>query len=133
MRAPTEPALPSMPSVPSEPPPRPELPAQDSSALATTNGAEAFASEPRDPAWATRTEGAIRDRLTSLGTKLETECHQTRCKLVLDGGNAEVSKALARIESANGLVGFASSIVLTAPEQRADGTMVLRAFAIFER
>ena len=64
---------------------------------------------------------------------LQTECHQTQCKLVLDGDQKSVGKAIATMESTEGLQGFASTIFLTAPEQRTDGTITLRAFATFAR
>lgn len=95
-----------------------------------------FAQERRDESWAAATETEIAHRLEHLrGAALEgTECRQTECRIILAGADPkELSKAIADIQGKHGLVGFASSVLLTAAEPRADGRLVLRAFATFER
>jgi hypothetical protein len=97
---------------------------------------DTFAQERRDDAWAVATEAEIAKRLEHLrGAALErTECRQTECRLVLAGEDPkELGKAIADLQGKHGLVGFASSLLLTAAEPRADGRLVLRAFATFER
>ena len=129
MRAPANPALPATDT------PRPVLPSETGEPPQHRGSpAEVFSTEVRDVRWAEATEHAIEKRLDKLGAaRLQTECHQTQCKLVIDGDEKSVSKAIATMESTTGLQGFASSIFLTAPEPRPDGTLVLRVFATFTR
>ncbi len=105
-------------------------------ALPPTQSAEAtFAAQPRDADWAPPTENEIRRRFKKIrGAKLEeTECRENRCRLVVAGSEADVSQTISDLESDRGLHGFASNILLTAPERKPDGSLVLRAFAVFER
>lgn len=95
-----------------------------------------LAAEARDPAWADATEAELRRRLREIrGARLEgTECRRTLCRLTFAGSEAEIGDAIAALEHPRGgLVGFASNLVLTAPERTAEGALVLRAFARFER
>ena len=68
------------------------------------------------------------------GARLDgAECRHTQCQLTVVGTEGDVGRTIADLEGANGLHGFARQLILTAPERRADGTLVLRAFAAFER
>ena len=97
--------------------------------------AETFAAQSRDNEWAPVTETAIKQRFTKVrGAKLEdTECRQNQCRLVIAGSQGDVSRTIADLESDRGLHGFAKNILLTAPEKQADGSLRMRAFAIFDR
>jgi hypothetical protein len=94
-----------------------------------------FSAQIRDDDWAPGTESQIRERFKKVrGAKLDsTECRTDRCKLVIAGSEGEVSQAIADLEGNRGLHGFATNLLLTAPEKKADGTLVLRAFATFKR
>jgi hypothetical protein len=105
-------------------------------APAPTQTAEAtFTGQARDADWAPATETEIRRRFQKVrGAKLQTaECREDRCQLVVAGSEADVSQTIADLESDRGLHGFASNVLLTAPERKPDGSLVLRAFAVFER
>ncbi len=95
----------------------------------------AFTSQTRDAEWAPATETEIKRRFKQVrGAKLEqTECREDRCRLVVAGSEADVGQTIADLESDRGLHGFATNVLLTAPERKPDGSIVLRAFAIFER
>lgn len=95
----------------------------------------AFAAQTRDPEWAPTTETEIKRRFKKVrGGRLEdAECRQSQCRLVITGSEGDVGKTIADLESDRGLHGFATTILLTAPETQPDGTLVLRAFATFER
>jgi len=104
--------------------------------LPPTQSAEAtFSAQPRDAEWAPATEAEIRRRFHQVrGAQLQTaECREDRCRLVVAGSEADVSQTIADLEGDRGLHGFASNILLTAPERKPDGSLVLRAFAVFER
>jgi len=94
-----------------------------------------FEAEVRDDEWAKPTERGIKQRFKHVrGAKLrEAECRQSRCRLVIAGSKSDVAQTIADLESARGLTGFAKSVLLTAPERQADGSLELRAFALFER
>jgi hypothetical protein len=118
----------------------PERPALNDATLPTLppppQSAEAtFTAQVRDDEWAPTTETEIKRRLTKIrGAKLEaTECRQNQCRLVLAGSEGDVGQTIADLEGTRGLHGFATNVLLTAPERRSDGTLVLRAFAMFER
>ncbi len=121
------PAKVGVPDRPSLPPPRPTLPSKTAEA--------SFDGESRDAAWASETEGTIARKFEKVrGAKLEkAECKQTQCKLTIVGSEGDVAQAIADLESARGLHGFAKNVLLTAPEKQSDGTLQLRAFAVFER
>jgi hypothetical protein len=101
----------------------------------TPAAAEAFEAEVRDVEWAKSTERGIKQRFKNVrGAALrEAECRQSRCRLTLAGSENEVSQAIADLEGARGLTGFAASVILTAPERKPDGSLELRAFAVFDR
>jgi hypothetical protein len=112
--------------------PRPELPPPAPGVTADV----AFAAQPRDADWAPGAEDEIRKRYRQVrGARLEaTECRRSQCRLVIAGSEADVGQTIADLERAQGgLRGFAANLVLTAPEHKPDGTMVLRAFAMFDR
>lgn len=105
-------------------------------ALPPTQSPEAtFLAQSRDPDWAPSTEGEIRKRFQKIrGAKLsETECRHSQCRIVVAGGEAEVSRTIADLEGDRGLHGFAQNLLLTAPERKPDGSLVLRVFALFDR
>jgi hypothetical protein len=95
----------------------------------------AFTAQNRDTDWAPSTEDEIRRRFKKVrGAKLsEAECRQSQCRIIVAGTQADVSRTIADLESDRGLHGFAQNILLTAPERKPDGSLVLRAFALFER
>lgn len=107
----------------------PALPAAPPAAAA------AFAAEPRDPSWAAPTEAELRRRFRDIrGAKLEDmECRARRCQLVITGSEGDVGQTIADLESHRGLHGFAANVLLTAPEKNPDGTLRLRAYAVFDR
>lgn len=115
----------------------PQLPSLDPKhpALPRLTAAEAFAAQPRDDDWAPSTENEIRKRFKQVrGAKLsELDCRQSQCRIVVAGTQADVSRTIADLEGDRGLHGFAQNLLLTAPERKPDGTLVLRAFAMFER
>jgi hypothetical protein len=93
----------------------------------------AFASQARDPTWAGPTETEISKRLGALKAPLDrVECRHDRCELTLAGDADAVSAAMASLESPKGLVGYAASWLLTAPETQ-NGRMTLRVYATFAR
>lgn len=92
-----------------------------------------FERQTRDPAWAGPTETEIKKRVTKLGAQVDTaECRHDRCLISLRGSEEQMTDALAKLESPAGLQGFAQSIYLTAPVEH-DGTLVVRAYATFDR
>jgi len=101
----------------------------------TPAAAEVFASETRDTEWAKSTEHRIKLRFKNVrgGTLRAAECRQTRCQLTITGSENQVSQAIADLGSARGLTGLADSVLLTAPERKRDGSLELRAFAVFSR
>jgi len=94
-----------------------------------------FTAQARDVEWAPSTETELRRRFTKIrGAKLEdAECRQSQCRLVIAGNEGDVGRTIADLESNRGLHGFAANVLLTTPERKSDGTLVLRAFAMFER
>ena len=130
-------------SAPAEPPPAkvtnveapraPELPARPS--LGSGKSAQAvFEAEPRDNEWAGDAEGEIKKRLKlRAGTLEAAECRQSQCRLVIAGSETDVGKAIADLEGHRGLHGYAKNVLLTKPDTRSDGTIVLRAYALFDR
>jgi hypothetical protein len=126
-------ATPATPELPGSgaPVPPPKLPAPPPSRPA----AEVFSEETRDATWAAPTEAALGQRLAKVrgGTVEHTECRSSRCQITLAGSPGEIKKSIADLESHRGLHGFARSVLLTAPEKRPDGKLVLRAYAVFER
>lgn len=111
--------------------PRPELP----NAGQTTTTHAKFESESRDVGWASETESGIQQRFAKVrGAKLEAaECRQQQCKLTIVGSEGDLAQTIADLEGPRGLHGYAKNILLTAPAKKPDGTLELRAYAIFER
>ncbi|MGE0401524.1 MAG: hypothetical protein AB7T06_32785 [Kofleriaceae bacterium] len=91
-----------------------------------------FERQTRDPTWAGKTETAIRNRVTKLGARVDTECRHDRCLISLRGTQEEMTDVLAKLETPEGLQGFAQSIYLTAPVEQG-GNLVVRAYATFDR
>ncbi len=95
----------------------------------------AFEAQVRDGEWAPATETEIKRRF-AVGIregKLESaECRQDQCLLTMSGSEEEMAKALADLETEGGLRGYADHIILDGPVQK-DGTMVIRAYAVFDR
>jgi hypothetical protein len=117
---------------PPAPTPAPSLPRQDG---VTSKTEATFAAEQRDDDWAPGVEKELVKRFANVrGAKLEdAECRHSQCRIVLAGSSSEVSRSIADLEGSRGLHGYAKNIVLTAPEKKPDGSLVLRAFAVFER
>ncbi|MCW5806253.1 MAG: hypothetical protein KIT31_28060 [Deltaproteobacteria bacterium] len=126
-------AAPAQPELPGSaaPVPPPKLPPPPPSRPA----AETFAEETRDPTWAAPTEAALAQRLAKVrGGKIAgTECRHSQCQITLAGTPGEIKKSIADLESHRGLHGFARTLVLTAPEKKPNGSLLLRAYAVFER
>lgn len=122
-RTPDKPQLPDQ--------PRPMLPDGGVPTLA-----QLYASEPRDLDWGPRTEKEIERRLAHLnGASLETtECHVSQCEITLSSTDEHgLQIAISGLEAQKGLAGLATTMMLTAPQKRADGSLLLRAFVSFER
>lgn len=111
----------------------PALPALD--APAPGDAVADFDRQTRDPAWAPRTEKTVRERFTKVrGGKLQSiECRESACRLEIAGSEGDIGQAIADLESPRGMHGFAKNIILSAPERKPDGSVVLRATATFER
>lgn len=95
----------------------------------------AFEAEARDPAWARATESEIKHRFATgvrEGQLDSAECRQRQCLLTMSGTEAEMSTALADLETEGGLRGFADHVVLDGPVLQ-DGRMIVRAYAVFDR
>ena len=94
-----------------------------------------FLLQSRDVAWAPSTENEIKRRYERIrGARLTAaECRHDRCRMELVGSRGDVARAIVDLEGDRGLHGFAANVVLTAPEQQANGSVVLQAFAVFER
>lgn len=119
-----EPSLPK----PTGPTPAPELVPQAPTAE------DVFSEEPRDDAWAVKTEAELAKRWKQIrgGTVESIECRRTRCRVLLVGPQNDIAAALADLEGPRGLHGYAQNVHLTAPQQRADD-IALRIFVRFER
>lgn len=116
--------------------PRPALPpAPAESAAPAPTASRVFEAETRDARWAPTAEAEIARRFKKLrGGALEsTECRHSQCRITVAGTEAEVAQTITELEGSRGLHGFAASVMLTAPERKPDGTIVLRAFARFDR
>ncbi len=113
-------------------PPRPTLP---SSPGGKSTAETIFAAQERDDDWAPGAETEIKRRFIKVrgGTLENAECRQSQCKLVIAGSESEVSRTIADLEGTRGLHGYAKNLLLTAPEKKSDGSVVLRAFAMFDR
>lgn len=94
-----------------------------------------FEAELRDAAWAPGVESGIKERFAQVrGAKLEqTECRKTKCRLTITGSEGDLAQTIADLEGPRGLHGYAKNVLLTAPAQKPDGTIELRAIAIFDR
>jgi hypothetical protein len=128
----TKVAVPGRPVLPDAATPnKPSLPDQGSGKTTDT----VFESEVRDGGWAGEVESKIQERFAKVrGAKLaSTECRQTQCRLTIVGSEGDLAQTIADLESHRGLHGYAKNVLLTAPAKKADGTLELRAFAIFER
>ncbi|MBA3452933.1 MAG: hypothetical protein H0T42_07570 [Deltaproteobacteria bacterium] len=112
--------------------PRPGLP--DAGPIDAPSHRDVFAAQPRDPAWATRTEDELelRFRKLKLTAVKGVECHADQCELTLSGPVETVSTTIAKLETPAGLSAVASSIVLGGPERTGD-QMTMRVYAVFER
>jgi hypothetical protein len=94
-----------------------------------------FEAEPRDTDWAPATERALARRFDKLrGAKLEqAECRASQCRVVIAGSQGDVGQTIADLEGHRGLHGFAKNVVLAAPSKRADGTIELGMYVVFDR
>jgi hypothetical protein len=94
-----------------------------------------FVRETRDDEWAETTEAELEARWKTIrGGKLESaECRQAQCKLVVSGSQDDVATTIADLEGSRGLHGFAQGVLLTSPERKDDGSIVLRVFVKFRR
>ena len=83
--------------------------------------------EARDPAWASATEAAIRERIESLldgraqPTVPQLECRETVCRmLVASGDQGDLRRFMAELNSRRGFVGDAKMLAFEDVESRAD-------------
>lgn len=136
--APEAPTLPGSGDAPESPTPPPtetppvEPPMPQAPADMTVNPGTEFARQTRDPSWAGPTEIEIKNRVTKLGARVDTECRHDRCLISLRGSHEQMTDVLAKLESPAGLAGYAQSIYLTAPVEQG-GNLVVRAYATFDR
>lgn len=94
---------------------------------------DAFAAQTRDPSWAPGVEAEISKRLRTLNVSVDrVECRHDQCELSVGGVEDAVTDAIAKLEGKRGLGGYASSLLLTAPEQQGE-RIVVRAYATFDR
>jgi len=125
---------------PPTPPPRPAAtPAPVSPAAATAEILDpreaAFTNEPREDAWASRTERELRARFQAMrgGRLAEVECRARQCRVLVAGSQAELGKTINELGGSHGLHGYADQVELTPPVERPDGSFALRAFTLFRR
>ncbi len=83
----------------------------------------------RTPGGNPQGSGARRDGKIDLSPKSRP---REQCLLAMSGTEAEMTKALADLETEGGLRGFADHIILDGPVV-ADGKMTVRAYAVFDR
>lgn len=134
---PKPPPAPEQPSSGSDKPPpvgvreRPALEAQKPSRESHAD----FEAEVRDTAWAPGVETEIKTRFEKVrGGKLEqADCRKTRCRMTIVGNEGDLAQTISDLEGPRGLHGYAKSILLTAPTRKPDGTVELRAIALFDR
>lgn len=139
--APPTPAAPAGSAVAQHAPDRPVLPETGPARPMLPDGgvptpAQIYASESRDLDWGPRTEKEIEQRLAHLkGGSLETtECRVTQCQIAIASADTDALRiAIGELEAQRGLAGLATSMILSAPEKRADGSLLLRAYVSFER
>jgi len=112
-------------------PPRPVLEPPKPSKAAN----EEFENEPRDGEWAAAIETGIKSRFEKVrGGKLEVaECRKSRCRLTITGSEGDLAQTISDLEGPRGLHGYAKNVLLTAPIQKSDGSIELRAIAVFDR
>ena len=108
---------------PELPPPAPAGHAPEPAAIA-----DRFAAEAVDPAWKATTEAAIRRRVPNANA---IECRRTLCQITLVGNERDLASAMDQLETERSLRGIAQSVLLTAPDRHADGTVALHAYAQF--
>jgi hypothetical protein len=111
---------------------RPALPDQKPSKAAN----DSFEDEQRDNDWAPPVETELKERFQKMrgGAKLDNaECRQSRCRLTIVGSEGDMAQTIADLEGPRGLHGYAKHVLLTAPVQKPDGTIELRAIASFDR
>jgi hypothetical protein len=104
--------------------------------LAHQSIAQAWENDTRDQAWALDTETEIKRRVAKLpqGQALEdAACKRSSCRLTMHGSQAAVGDVIANLETEQGLRGLADNVVLSAPEKQPDGSILLRAYALFDR
>lgn len=113
-------------------PPRPVLP--DAVAIDAPSHRDLFVTQTRDPGWANRTEGELKDRLRklTLTTVQGVECRTDQCELTIAGPVDAVDATIAKLEGPHGLPSFAKSMLLGGPERTGD-TLTLRVYAMFDR
>ena len=110
--------------------PRPSLPIDVPTAPGVSlTVQQTFDQEPIDRFWRANTESKIKQRMP---TASDVECHQTLCRITVIGNEHDLATAVDAMESERSLRGIARSILLTAPDRRADGTLALRAYASFD-
>jgi len=91
-----------------------------------------FADEAEDKAWADATEAAIHAVAPELS---DVTCHRTQCQATLHGaGLPQIAMAVDKLESEDKLPSTgAKNVLLTAPENDADGKARMTIFIRYER
>lgn len=116
-----------------DPPARPAL--QDAApAIDAPSHRDVFAAQTRDPAWASRTEDELKDRVRTLTLTAvqRVECRADQCELTITGPIEAVETTIAKLEGPKGLSTMAKSLLLGGPERNGE-QMTLRAYALFDR
>ncbi len=119
-----------------DPPPGPALPALVDAppGIDAPSHRDVFDAQTRDPAWAARTEGELKERIRKLKltTVLGVDCRTDQCELTLSGSPEAIDTTIATLEGAKGLSTLAKSLLLGGPEQSGE-QMTLRVYALFDR
>ena len=118
-------------------PSRPVLPvSQDTVPLGSgvPTAHQVFMSESPDPAWKQATEHRLHEKLAHLAhVPSQIECRSTQCRITVVGSQQDLAASIDELQGESGLLSMAQSMVLTAPENLADGKLALDAYARFDR
>lgn len=114
-------------------PARPMLPA-DAAPIDAPSHRDVFTAQTRDPAWATRMEDELKDKVRSLTLTAvqRVECRADQCELVLAGSVDQVEASIQKLESPKGLTTIAKALLLGGPEHSGN-QLTMRVYALFDR
>lgn len=116
-----------------DPPARPALP-DAAPAIDAPSHRDVFTVQTRDPAWASRTEDELEDRVRTLTLTAvqRVECRADQCELTITGPVEAVETTIAKLEGPKGLSTMAKSLLLGGPERNGE-QLTLRVYALFDR